>query len=422
MNRSVPSLRRNFLWSFAGNAAYAASLWGVLVILTKLGTAADVGRFALASAIANPLLVFSQLQLRQVFITDTDDEHSFGDYYAVRLASLPLALVALLLVAVLGYRGAQVVPIMIFGLARAIESISDLLHGQAQKCERLDIVAASLIGKGVASLLLFAGIFATTGSLAWALVALPVGWALPLLFYDLPRCRRLMGRPDDLRPRWRARNVRRIVWTALPLGLVMLLIQLRHTLPRTLLEHDHGEAELGIFAALSYLILVGTTIVAALSQASIARLARARAADDLRAFGATVWKLVAVGMAMGAAGVLVAVYAGQPVLRILYNEQYARHQDLFVLIMAAGGVLYVGSLLGAPLMALRAFNIQLWIHAAAAVVLIVAGKLLIPALGAMGAGWTTLAGAAWVTVANAAVVYAGMRRLRAMPPAPGRTS
>lgn len=419
MIEHVPSLRRNFVWSFTGNAAFAASLWGILIVLTKLGTAADVGRYALASVVATPLLAFANLQLRSVLIADTAAEHPFRDYLSVRLFMLPAALAVLAAVAGLSYGRVQVATILIFGLARLIEGISDIFYGLAQKRERLDLVAISMTIKGAASLLFFALLFWQTGQLTWALLALPLGWAVPLFAFDIPRCRSLLQGLESLRPRWRPMAWRGIVWAALPLGLVTLLIQLRHTVPRALLEHAHGEAELGVFAALSYLVLVGNTVVMALSQSSIARLSRARACGDITAFHATVRKLVALGCAMGAAGVLVAVYWGKPVLTLLYSREYAEYQNLFVLVMIAGGILYVGSLLGAPTTAMRAFRVQLWIHAANAGVLLVAGILLIPRLGMMGAGWTTLAGAVWVTAAYAAVVARGIGRMRAAGPLPG---
>ncbi|MDY0110145.1 MAG: lipopolysaccharide biosynthesis protein [Candidatus Krumholzibacteria bacterium] len=422
MSDHVPSLRRGFLWTFAGNAVFAASQWGILVILTKMGSTAAVGRFALASAIATPAMLFANMQLRSVLVADTAGDYPFRDYLSARLAMLPAALVVIALVAGLGYSSTQAATILVFGLARAVEGVSDILYGPAQKRERLDLIAISMIAKGLISLALFGGLFYLTGSLVWALVALPIGWALPLLGFDLPCCRRLLGESAALRPRWQAANLRRLIWLALPLGLVLLLIQLRHTVPRLLLESARGEDELGIFAALSYVVIVGNTVVLALSQASIARLARARAASDVRAFAATVRQLVACGVGLGAAGVAVAWSLGEPVLRLLYSAEYAKHQDLFVLVMIGGGVMYVGSLLGAPATAMRAFRVQLWIQLANALLLFGAGRLLIPGHGMLGAAWTVIAGAVWVTAAYALVVARGLRRLGAPTPLAEATS
>lgn len=411
MSDRVPSLRRGFLWTFAGNAVFAASQWAMLVILSKFGSTAAVGRFALASAIATPAMLFANMQLRSVMVADTAGDFPFRDYLSARLAVLPAALGVVALVAAFGYSSTQAATILIFGLARAVEGVSDILYGPAQKRERLDLIAISMMAKGVVALALFGGLFRLTGSLTWALVALPIGWALPLLGFDLPQCRRLLGEPAALHPRWHATNLRRLFWLALPLGLVLLFIQLRHTVPRLLLESARGEDELGIFAALSYIVVVGNTVVLALSQASIARLARARAEGDMSAFAATVRKLVACGIGLGAAGVAFAWSLGDPLLRLIYSAEYAKHQGIFVLVMIGGGVMYVGGLLGAPATAMRAFRVQLWIQLVNALLLFGAGRLLIPNHGMLGAAWTVIAGAIWITAAYAVVVIRGFRRM-----------
>jgi O-antigen/teichoic acid export membrane protein len=150
----------------------------------------------------------------------------------------------------------------------------------------------------------------------------------------------------------------------------------------------------------------------ALSQSSIARLARNYADGDARAFRSTVAKLMAVGVALGLGGVAVAQWWGGPLLTLVYDAQYAVRADLFVLIMAGGGIMNLGSLLGAPATAMQAFRSQLVIHALNAVLLVALGRWLIPAYGMAGAAWTVLAGSAWVTLAYGAVVVRGMGRMR----------
>lgn len=409
MTDGVPTLRRNFIWTFSGNVVYAACLWGMLAALTKLGSPGVVGRFALASAIATPIFMFANLQLRSVYVSDARDDHAFSDYLGLRLLTFPLALVATAVAALLGYSGGQVAAIVIYGLARGIESLSDVFYGYAQKRERLDLVARSMIIKGVASLALFAGIFRWTGDLIPALGGMAAGWLVPLLLFDLPRCQALAREagdpPSSLRPRWRRPSLRALVWTALPMGLVMLMIQLRNTIPRTLLENASGEEALGMFAALAYVVVSGNMVVMALSQSSIARLARAHAEGDGILFRRIVLRLVLIGVGIGAAGVALAAAAGPPVLAWVYEPEYARHGGLFLLIMIAGGVSYVGSLLGAPATAMRAFGAQLRIHSLNTGVLLLLGWTLIPRHGMMGAAWTMLGGAATVTLGYAILVY-----------------
>ena len=416
MTPPPPSLRRNFTWTFLGNAVFAASQWGILVVLTKLGSAAEVGRLSLAATVATPLVVFANLQLRAVFVSDASGRFPFRDYLSVQLLLAPLALAAVVGVGLAGYSGAQVTAIVLYGIGRAVDGVGDVFYGLEQKRERMDLMARSLMIRGAVSLVLFAVVYRLTGSLNAALVAWPVAWVVPLLVFDLPRCRDLAradggGENGDLRPRWRPGAIKAIIWTALPMGVVMLLIQLRNTVPRTMLESAQGEEALGIFSAMAYLVLVSNTVVMALSQSSIARLARNHADGDARAFRATVGKLMAVGVALGLAGVAVARWWGGPLLSLVYGAEYAVRSDIFVLIMVGGGIMNLGSLLGAPATAMQAFRSQLVIHALNAGLLVAMGRWLIPAHGMAGAAWTVLAGSAWVTLAYGAVVLRRMARM-----------
>lgn len=403
-------MRLNIAWTFVGNAVYAACLWGVISALSKLGSAADVGRFALASAVATPVLQLANLQLRSIVASDSRRTYAAGDYLALRLLLTPLPVAAAAALAYGLYGPAAAVTVVLVAAGKAVESAGDLYYGFAQARERLDLVARSLMLKGAASLAVFVAVYARTRSLDAALAGLAAAWVVCLVLYDLPR----MGRGDDgvpIRPRWRRRALASLAWLALPMGVVMLLIQLQTTIPRTLLEASRGVDELGVFAALSYVIVVGNTVVAAVSQSSLARLSRLFAAGDAAGSRRLVLRLVAVGAALGAAGVAFARFLGAPFLTLAYGPEYAGHGALFQVIMLAGGVLYVGSLLGAPATAMRAFRTQLVIHGANAVVLAVAGRALIPEHGMLGAAWTLVASALWVTAAYGWVVARGIRRL-----------
>lgn len=418
MAAPAPSLRRSFTWTFLGNVVFAASQWGILVVLTKLGSAAEVGRLSLATTVATPLVVFANLQLRSVFVSDAHGRFPFRDYLGVQLLLAPLALAAVVVTGTVCYSGPQVTAIVLYGIGRVVDGVGDVFYGLEQKRERMDLMARSLMIRGLVSLVLFAVVYRWTGSLNAALVAWPLAWAVPLLVFDLPRCRALVRGADggdggSLAPRWRPAAIKAIIWTALPLGVVMLLIQLRNTVPRTMLESAQGEEALGIFSAMAYLVLVSNTVVMALSQSSIARLARNHADGDARAFRATVAKLMAVGVVLGLGGVAVAQWWGGPLLALVYDAEYAVRADLFVLIMAGGGIMNLGSLLGAPATAMQAFRSQLVIHALNAGLLLALGRWLIPAHGMAGAAWTVLAGSAWVTLAYGAVVLRGMARMRA---------
>jgi O-antigen/teichoic acid export membrane protein len=413
MTDGQPSLRRNFSWTFLGNVVFAACLWGILSFLTKMGSPDIVGRFALGSAIATPAIMFANLQLRVVLATDADTNYEFRDYLGIRLLLLPAALLVVIVIAALGYNREQALVIGVFALVRCVESLSDIFYGFAQKHERMDLVARSLLIRGVSALVLFGGAFWISGDLATSLVGMAIAWLLTIVFFDWPNLRRLVKQAGEssLRPRLRRAVVRNIVWLALPLGLVMLLINLRNTIPRAFLESSFGEEQLGIFSALSYLVIAGSTVIMALSQASIARLSRYYAEGRRELFQSLIIKLLGLGVVIGIFGVLVAGLAGKPLLTLLYSEEYGNHTGLFVVIMIGGALLYVGSLLGAPVSAMRAFRVQLWVYLVNVVLMLGLSLWFIPRHGMMGAAIVMVVCSLWVTSAYGFLVWRGIRNM-----------
>ena len=411
------SLRRNFAWTLVGNVVYAVCLWAQLALLTKLGGADIVGRFSLGSAIASPVLMFAQLSLRPVLASDARDEYRFQDYLGLRLALLPPALLVVGLVAWFGYSPAQALVIGLFGLGRAVESLSDIYFGFQQKQERMDLAAVSLMLKGVVALALFGVVFQATGALDLSLASMVAGWLLVLALFDVPRTARLVraGPGHELRPRFDRTVMRRLALLSLPMGTVFLAIQLRTTIPRALLERSSGEADLGIFSALSYLVIAGSTVTQALAQSALAGLGRDVAERNAAGLRRRLRQLVALGTGIGVAGVAVSLAAGGPLLRLIYTPEYAAHVPLLVLVMAGGALLYVGGLLGAPATAMRAFKPQLWVHATSVAAMLAGGAVLVPRLGMMGAAWTMLLGSAWVLVGTGVIVQRGLRALEVAP-------
>ncbi|HPF36601.1 MAG TPA: lipopolysaccharide biosynthesis protein [Candidatus Krumholzibacteria bacterium] len=408
----APPLRRSVAWTLAGNVVFAACQWGVLSALTKLGTPEDTGRFALASAIATPILMFSNLQLNAVMVADAEERRPFGEYLGLRLLLGPAALLVTAAVALIGYSGDQVPAIVMFGVGRWVEGLSDIHYAYDQKRERLDVVARSFVLRGLASLALFAGTYAATGSLVLALAGQAAGWLAVLALFDVPRARALFppeAGPAPWRPSFRAAGLRELAVTALPLGATMFLIQLRNTVPRSLLEASHGEEALGFFVTMAYLILLGNTAVMAVSQSSLARLARARAAGDRRSFGRVVRTMLLGGAGVGAAGVLAAALWGRPLLTWLYRPEYAQNTDVFVVVMLGGALTYLGGLLGAPATASQAFRSQLVVQGVNVGILMALGSALIPRWGMMGAAWTIVAGAAWTAAAYGVIVLRALR-------------
>jgi O-antigen/teichoic acid export membrane protein len=409
----IPTLRTNFSWTLVGNVVYAGCQWGMISALAKLGSAAVVGRFALGLAITAPVFMFTNLQLRGVQATDARSEFAFSDYFTLRLLASLTGLCAVGLIVLLGrYDRTTGAVIVLVGVAKAIESLSDVVAGLLQKVERLDRVAISLMIRGVFSVLAFCVTFRNSHNLTAATVALVAVWLSVFVLCDLVWARSTVKGSDRFFAfRWR--RLKLLAQVSAPLGVVMTLISLNVNIPRYLLERSLGPADLGVFASLAYLLVAINLVVGALGQAVTARLARMFAEGELARFRTILGKLVAFGGMILVLGVPAAKLAGQPLLTVIYRAEYGWHVSLFTIMVATAGVSSIGSFLGYGMTAARTFRMQIPVIGASTLMTVLLSSLLIPRWGSMGAACALLAGACTQVIGSASVLHRVLHQVRA---------
>jgi O-antigen/teichoic acid export membrane protein len=198
---------------------------------------------------------------------------------------------------------------------------------------------------------------------------------------------------------------------SLPLGIVMTLVSLNVNIPRYLLVHSLGQADLGIFASLAYLLVALNLVINALGQSVSARLARMFAEGDSRRFRAVLGKLLAFAALILVCGVPAAQLVGRPLLTFIYRPEYGQHLSLFVIMVTTAGVSSVASFLGYGMTAARIFRMQVPVIGASTLATVLFSMILIPRMGMNGAAFALLIGACVQAICSAVVLHQAMRRL-----------
>lgn len=420
------TLRRNFSWTFVSNVVYAGCQWGILMVLAKLGSPENIGQFTLGLAQTAPVFMLTNLQLHEIQATDAKRDFLFNDYLGLRLLGVIIALVIIVgIILFLNYSLDTALVILVIAFAKAFESISDIFYGLMQQHERMDIVAFSKMIKGFLSVVFLAIPFYLTGSVLWGAIGLCIAWVLVLFGYDLRNGGSILREttlgslaysPDlprgfVLKPQWQPKIMKKLVVLAFPLGVTMMLISLRGNIPRYLIEYYLGERELGIFASLAYLMLLGNMVVNALAQSASPKLSKFYASGERNKFQALLLKLVVVAIVLGSTTVIVSVLAGKQILTILYRPEYAQNADIFNWLMLAGSISYISWFLGDGLTAIRYLRIQLPLY------LLITGLSggiclwLIPIFGLKGAAFALLIAALVEVLLMAGIILHGIHRI-----------
>jgi O-antigen/teichoic acid export membrane protein len=389
MTPAAASLRTNFAWTVVGQVAYQGCLFGVTIVIAKLGGSDMLGRWSMANAISTPLFIFASLNANVLQASDSTRDFSFGNYLALRIVMVGFGLATLLgATTCTDFVQANGLLLVLTGLAKGIESISGVFHAELQRHERMSPIAISMMLKGGLLLAAFS-VGIEFGSIEFAALLLALAWGVSFLLYDLPQA--MATRSICLGARHFDRAILASLFVrALPLGIASFLLALTASLPRVFVERERGFAELGIFSALAYLMSPGAIVVSALAVSTTPRLARLFADGNREAFLGLFAKMMFLALALAIAGVLVAIVAGGPVLRILFRPEFAEHVDLLVWLMVAAGLAYLSSIVASSMTAARVLRSQVPLFIVVSLVTALGCWLWTGPFGLLGAAWALI--------------------------------
>ena len=413
------SLRRNFLALTFGRFLAALSMWVSLIVLAKLADdATTVGIYALAQAICLPIAEIARMGLRDIRASDMRSEFLFSDYFGLRVVASTVAFVCMVWA---GFHKADsdlvLTVIVLYGVSRVLELLSDVIYGTFQAQERMDYTARSLCIKGPLSLGLLTLGYWATGSLAIALLGQIAAILAVLVFHDLPVGRRRSfvdpAPGETFWPRWDPGALSRLFLRALPLAFATVLAMIAVHLPRLAVEENLGLDALGYFAPILALAMAPTRLVHALGMAATARLATLHADGERARFVRLLAKLSLGAGAFGLVGLLLTARFGDPVLRVVYTADYVRYTDVLVVAVAAATLRFVGDVLQFGMIASRRFWWLTFQYGSVALAAVGACAMLIPTRGMLGAAEAVLI----VSAVQVAVILIGLTRNLPVPQA-----
>ena len=152
----TPENRKNFIWNTlgAGSNAFHSPLF--LMIVSRVLGIREAGFFALAFTTGVLLSNIGLFNVRSYQITDYNRSHSDAAYMSARIVTTTLMILAVLVYSLTKISDpSQFALVLLLGLWRVPEVLSDVIHGTLQMNKRLDLAGKSLLIRAILGIAVF---------------------------------------------------------------------------------------------------------------------------------------------------------------------------------------------------------------------------------------------------------------------------
>lgn len=371
---------------FIADTAYSLHQWMILTLLIKWSTPLNIGYFNYALAITAPIVMFCWLNASTILTAERAGLTNFWLFIKTRFSLLSAGVFVLLGVYYFFGEADILLLTLLVYLNKYMESFADLAYGFLQGHTAFKEVAVSKIFRSLLNVSGAALVLFTTHSIHGFVLALIAGNLIMLLAYDLPTIRRVGRGFDNQALDLRYRSGKELFLKAMPLGFVALLIALNANIPRLFVGRTIGTEELGYYASIAYLLVLGSlfihSLIAVLLPNFSSETGERQSLPELRKLTRSMLLMTNI---VGILLIIGAIFFGKWGLTIFYNASFVQYHLIFVLMMVASLFFYNSTVIQALLTGFQQFRIQTISIFGSVVVNLIACSLLIPLYGLYGA-------------------------------------
>src|SRR5699024_10103159 len=322
------SIKKNFSWNLLGSVIFAATQWLLIIVLTRLGSVEMVGYYTLGLAITSPLILFTNFQLRVLQATAKNDDYKFQELVATRNITNTIFFTFLIIYLFIGnYDKYTLFLFLISVLIKVLESFSELSYGLFHQQEKMELIAKSTIIRGFSTLSIVFFFLLLKFDLLYILLFVALANIMVFILYDIKNLH-LFGRVYKANY---SMKIYKIILTALPLGLSLLLVSLNNNVPKIVIEKLLDTKQLGYFANIAYLVVIGGTLVNSIGGALLPRMATEFNNGNYKVYKKYLLVLLTISSCIGVIALVISYFFGQELLKLIYGDMFKGYQNLLML-------------------------------------------------------------------------------------------
>ncbi len=374
--------KKNFTWNSMGVGLNAFLSPLFLMIVSRVMGIREAGFFALAFATSVLLSNIGLYNTRNYQITDVRGSHSDSVYLNARMVTALFMVIAVASYSLTKLANPSLFwDLLLLGIWRVPETISDVMHGTLQMNHRLDLVGKSLLLRGILCIIVFAASVCLTHNLVLAGILLICVNFVVLFFYDLRNYRKI-------NPTHKTRLnylVKDLLVICFPLFLISLLYSFFINAQRYSID-IFGTPE--IQTVYSIIILPASMIWVIFTMVLnpiLPHLSELHYQRNFREFVRKILWLIGAVFIFCIIYIAFMYFIGIQIFGAIYNVPLQTHRLEFVLVGMGSGVLCIATIFSNLLIIIRETKILLICYTTSAVLAALSGVYFVIHAGLLGA-------------------------------------
>ena len=381
----MQNIKKDYLWNSLGSLLQSAISPVLLIVITRLNGIDDSGLFSFALSLSVVFWAVSLWGGRTYQVSDVKREFSSGGYVAVRfIASLIVAISAVVFCVLNGYNATKTGLIMILVTFKILESIADSLYGVLQIHHKLYVAGISLTMKAMLGFAAFMAVDIVTKNVIYGTLAILLVNVLIIFLYDILWVRRVevINVSKKLCKEYIAQAVVIMKHTS-AVFVVMFLTMFSLNIPRYFLDKSHPD-QIGYFGIMAMPITLLGLFISFIIQPNVVNLSELLVKRKLKEFAQVVSKMNHITFGMGVLSVVLSYLIGVWVLNVIFGININNFQlDLTIMVIGAAANAFV-SIYVNLLIIMRRFKGQFYTLLLTDILAVVVSMCLIERLAMLG--------------------------------------
>ena len=333
----MQNIKKDYLWNSLGSLLQSAISPVLLIVITRLNGIDDSGLFSFAISLSVVFWAVSLWGGRTYQVSDVKREVSSGGYVAVRfVASLIVAISAVVFCVLNGYSTTKTGLIMILVTFKILESIADSLYGILQIHHKLYIAGISLTMKAILGFGAFMAVDILTKNVIYGALAILLVNILIILLHDVLWVRRveIINVSKKLCKEYITQAVAIMKHTS-AVFVVMFLTMFSLNIPRYFLDKSHPD-QIGYFGIMAMPITLLGLFISFIIQPNVVNLSELLAKGKLKEFARIVGKINQITLGIGVLSIILSYLIGVWILNVIFGININNFRlDLMIMVIGA---------------------------------------------------------------------------------------